>query len=79
VEIAPVIDAANEAIAGSLRENGLYDSLAERLNAELAMPYGRVLLVTECGGPNSFFNPDRREIVLCDERIAAWIAMQGKG
>ncbi|MDY0871538.1 DUF4344 domain-containing metallopeptidase [Dongia rigui] len=79
VEIAPVIDEANEAIATSLRRNGLYDSLAERLNAELALPYGRMLLVTECGGPNAFFNPDRREIVLCDERIAAWIAAQGKG
>ncbi|WP_374654030.1 DUF4344 domain-containing metallopeptidase [Dongia sp.] len=77
VEIAPVIDEANEAIAEALRRNGLYDSLAERLNAELALPYGRLLLVTECGGPNSFFNPDRREIVLCDERIAAWIAAQG--
>jgi hypothetical protein len=79
VEIAPVIDLANEAIAESLRANGLYDSLAESLNAELALPYPRVLLVTECGGPNSFFNPDRREIVLCDERIAAWIAAVGKG
>ncbi len=79
VEIAPVIDAANEAIAESLRQNGLFDTLADRLNAELALPYGRVLLVTECGGPNAFFNPDRREIVLCDERIAAWIAAQGKG
>jgi hypothetical protein len=78
VEIAPVIDEANEAIAAALRGNGLYDSLAERLNAELALPYGRMLLVTECGGPNAFFNPDRREIVLCDERIAAWIAVQGK-
>ena len=77
VEIAPVIDEANEAIAESLRQNGLFDSLADRLNAELALPYGRMLLVTECGGPNSFFNPDRREIVLCDERIAAWIAAQG--
>lgn len=79
VEIAPVIDAANEAIAESLRGNGLYDSLAEQLNAELALPYARMLLVTECGGPNAFFNPDRREVVLCDERIAAWIAAVGKG
>lgn len=79
VEIAPVIDAANEAIAESLRGNALYDGLAERLNAELALPYARMLLVTECGGPNAFFNPDRREIVLCDERIAAWIALVGKG
>ena len=78
VEIAPVIDEANEAIAAALKANGLYDSLAERLNAELALPYGRMLLVTECGGPNAFFNPDRREIVLCDERIAAWIAAQKK-
>ncbi|WP_374379783.1 DUF4344 domain-containing metallopeptidase [Dongia sp.] len=78
VEIAPVIDAANEAIAAALKSNRLYDNLAERLNAELALPYGRMLLVTECGGPNAFFNPDRREIVLCDERIAAWIAAQKK-
>lgn len=79
VEIAPVIDATNEAIAEALRGNGLYDDLADRLNAELALPYARMLLVTECGGPNAFFNPDRREVVLCDERIAAWIAAVGKG
>lgn len=79
VEIAPVLDAANEAIAEALRGNALYDGLAERLNAELALPFARMLLVTECGGPNTFFNPARREIVLCDERIAAWIAVVRKG
>ena len=78
VEIAPAIDAANAAIAESLRGNALYDGLAARLNAELALPFARILLVTECGGPNTFFNPDRREIVLCDERIAAWIAILGR-
>jgi hypothetical protein len=40
----------------------------------MALPSGRVLLVTECGGTHAFYNPERREIVLCDERIAAWIA-----
>lgn len=74
VEIAPVFNPANEAIAETLRTSQLYDVLAERLNAEMALPNGRVLLVTECGGTHAFYNPDRREIVLCDERIAAWIA-----
>lgn len=74
VEIAPVFNPANEPIAETLRESGLYDALAERLNAEMALPTGRVLLVTECGGTRAFFNPERREVVLCDERIAAWIA-----
>ncbi len=79
VEIAPVIDESNEVIAESLHKSGLFEGLADRLNAKLALPYGRMLLVTECGGPNAFFNPERRELVLCDERIAAWIAVQGKG
>lgn len=74
VEIAPVFNPANEAIAQTLRDSQLYDVLAERLNAEMVMPSGRVLLVTECGGTHAFYNPDRREIVLCDERIATWIA-----
>lgn len=73
VEIAPVFNPANEAIAQTLRDSQLYDVLAERLNAEMVMPNGRVLLVTECGGTQAFYNPERREIVLCDERIAAWI------
>lgn len=74
VEIAPVFNPANQAIADTLRNSQLYDALAERLNQELALPSGRVLLVTECGGTHAFYNPERREIVLCDERIAAWIA-----
>lgn len=73
VEIAPVFNPANQAIADTLRTSQLYDALAERLNAEMALPSGRVLLVTECGGTQAFYNPERREIVLCDERIAAWI------
>lgn len=79
VEIAPVFNPANEAIAETLRSSQLYDVLAEQLNAELAMPSGRVLLVTECGGTHAFYNPERREIVLCDERIAAWIAAVNAG
>lgn len=79
VEIAPVFNPANEAIADTLRASQLYDLLAEQLNAELAMPSGRVLLVTECGGTHAFYNPERREIVLCDERIAAWIAAANAG
>lgn len=74
VEIAPVFNPANEAIAESLRNSKIYDLLAERLNAQMALPSARVLLVTECGGSRAFYNPDRREIVLCDERIAGWIA-----
>lgn len=79
VEIAPVFNPANQAIADTLRSSQLYDLLAEQLNAELAMPSGRVLLVTECGGTHAFYNPERREIVLCDERIAAWIATANAG
>lgn len=79
VEIAPVFNPANEAISETLRASQLYDLLAEKLNAELAMPSGRVLLVTECGGTHAFYNPERREIVLCDERIAAWIAAANAG
>jgi hypothetical protein len=74
VEIAPVFNPANEAIAAMLHESGLYDLLAERLNAQILLPSARVLLATECGGTQGFYNPDRREIGLCDERIAAWIA-----
>jgi hypothetical protein len=74
VEIAPVFNPANEAIAESLRNSQIYDLLAERLNAQMVLPSARVLLVTECGGSRAFFNPERREIVLCDERIAGWIA-----
>lgn len=78
VEIAPALEPAQEAIAAALVASGIFDALAERLNAELALPYARVLLVTECGAPGLFFNPARREIVLCGERVAAWIVALGK-
>lgn len=74
IELAPAFSPASEAIGAMLGESNLYQLLAERLNGEMLMPTGRILLVTECGGTQAFYNPDRREIVLCNERIAAWIA-----
>ena len=68
---APAIDAADQAIAEAMQENGLFQVLTDDLNATLIMPRPITALITQCGAPNAFYNPDRGEAVLCYEMLAA--------
>lgn len=78
LEYAPAIEPANELIAEAMRKNQLFDALADELNAGLAMPADTLALLTECRKPQSFYNPDRREIVFCYELLAGILAAAGK-
>jgi hypothetical protein len=68
---APTLDEADQAIADAMRENGLFQVLTDALNASLAMPRPITALITQCGEPKAFYNPDRGEAVLCYEMLGA--------
>jgi hypothetical protein len=68
---APTMDEANQAIADAMRENSLFQVLADDLNATLTMPRPLTALITQCGEPGAFYNPDRGEAVLCYEMLGA--------
>jgi hypothetical protein len=68
---APTMDEADQAIADAMRENGLFQVLTDDLNASLAMPRPITALITQCGEPKAFYNPDRGEAVLCYEMLGA--------
>lgn len=70
---APTFDPADQAIADAVRENGLFQMLTDDLNATLAMPRGVTALLTQCGEPRAFYNPDRGEAVLCYEMLGALV------
>jgi hypothetical protein len=70
---APTLDEADQAIADAVRENGLFQVLTDDLNATLAMPRPVTALLTQCGEPRAFYNPDRGEAVLCYEMLAALV------
>jgi hypothetical protein len=70
---APTLDDANQAIADAVRENGLFQVLTDDLNATLAMPRPVTALLTQCGEPRAFYNPDRGEAVLCYEMLGALV------
>ena len=67
---APTLDDADQAIADAMQKNGLFQVLADDLNATLAMPRPMTALLTQCGEPKAFYNPDRGEAVLCYELLA---------
>jgi hypothetical protein len=66
---APAIDDADQAIADAMRDNGLFQVMTDDLNRMLAMPRPITALVTQCGEPTAFYNPDRGEAVLCYEML----------
>jgi len=68
---APTIDEADQAIADAMRKNGLFQVLTDDFNAILMMPRPVTALLTQCGEPRAFFNPDRGEAVLCYELLDA--------
>ena len=68
---APTMDDADQAIADAMRENGLFQVLTDDLNTSLAMPRPITALITQCGEPKAFYNPDRGEAVLCYEMLGA--------
>jgi hypothetical protein len=67
----PAVAEAHEAIAVAIRENGLFQVLTDDLNATLRMPRALTALITQCGEPRAFYNPDRGEAVLCYEMLGA--------
>jgi hypothetical protein len=68
---APTMEESNQAIADAMRENGLFQVLTDDLNATLTMPRPITALITQCGEPGAFYNPDRGEAVLCYEMLGA--------
>lgn len=70
---APTFDEADQAIADAVRDNGLFQMLTDDLNATLAMPRVVTALLTQCGEPRAFYNPDRGEAVLCYEMLGALV------
>jgi len=70
---APTVDEADQAIADALRENGLFQVLADDLNATLAPPRPVTVLLTQCGEAKAFYNAERGEAVLCYEMLGALV------
>ena len=70
---APTIDPADQAVADAVRENGLFQVLADDFNLSLAMPRPVTALLTQCGEARAFYNADRGEAVLCYEMLGALV------
>lgn len=70
---APTIDAADQAIADAVRENGLFQVLTDDFNARFALPRPVTALLTQCGEARAFYNRDRGEAVLCYEMLGALV------
>jgi len=57
-------------IAAALREERAFDEITAEVAQEIALPRDLPVRFTECGQPNAFYVPDKKEIVFCYEMIA---------
>jgi hypothetical protein len=71
LQFAPTADEADQAIAEAMKQNGLFAALTDGINDDLVIPHPVTALLTECGEPRAFYNPDRGEAVLCYETLGA--------
>lgn len=78
LDYAPAVEQGNDLIAQAMQKNQLFDALTDEVNAALFLPRKTRALLTECRKPQSFYNPDRHEIVICYELLAGILAAAGK-
>jgi hypothetical protein len=70
VEYSAVQNPQFAQINEQFRQNGFLESIANDLNASVAIPENVVITFKECGQPNAFWNPRDRQIVMCYELMA---------
>jgi len=49
------------------KEAKLFETIAEDLNAVIALPTDITIVLIECGEENAFYTPDSRQIIMCYE------------
>ncbi|HUQ31741.1 MAG TPA: DUF4344 domain-containing metallopeptidase [Pyrinomonadaceae bacterium] len=52
------------------RQQRMLESIADDLNASIAIPENVVITFKECGQPNAFWDPRNKQIVMCYELMA---------
>lgn len=70
VEYSDVRNPEFAKINEQFREQRMLESIADDLNASIAIPENVVITFKECGQPNAFWNPKDRQIVMCYELMA---------
>ena len=64
-----VRDATYAEWRGDFRRARFLEDLAAWLNGWIALPRGVTLVFDECGEPNAFYEPEKREVVVCYELV----------
>lgn len=67
VEYSAVQNPEFAQINEQFRQQRMLESIADDLNASIAIPENVVITFKECGQPNAFWNPRDRQIVMCYE------------
>ena len=70
VEYSAVQNPQYAEINESFRKQRVLESIADDLNAAIAIPENVLITFKECGTPNAFWNPRDRQIVMCYELMA---------
>ena len=70
VEYSAVRNPDYAQINEQFRQQRRLESIADDLNASIAIPVNVVITFKECGQPNAFWNPRDRQIVMCYELMA---------
>jgi hypothetical protein len=70
VEYSAVQNPEFAKINEQFRQQHMLESIADDLNASIAIPTNVVITFKECGRPNAFWDPRNKQIVMCYELMA---------
>jgi Putative metallopeptidase len=69
VEYGPVENADYREIRQIIRDSGLYEGIAQGLNATFKLPTDVTISPATCGAANAFYRASDKRIIMCDELL----------
>jgi hypothetical protein len=60
-------DADHKRLMGVIKQSGVFEESLKAINDEIALPYDIAVNVVECGEANAFYDPNKKQILICYE------------
>ncbi len=72
-------DDETDELASAIRDSKIFDELTAGFNETLFLPRDLKVVFQNCGVANAFYDPSRRQIVMCYEMITMFTESSAKG
>jgi hypothetical protein len=69
----PIASADYAEIRQAIKSERLYEDIAKGLNETFKLPTDMTIMLSACGTENAFYDPSKKQLVMCDELLGHFI------